>query len=181
MRELSMHILDIAQNSIVAGASLVKIVVEENLNEDFLTIIIEDNGKGMGENELEKVTNPFYTSRTTRKVGLGVPMFKASAEACDGSFRINSKKGEGTYVEAKFKHSHIDRVPLGNMPDTMVVLVSSDIKIDFIYRHIRNDKEYVLDTREIKDILGEVPINSIEVLDWIKGNIIEGIKELHIN
>lgn len=178
MRELSMHILDIAQNSIVAGASLIKIIVQENLNEDILTIVIEDDGKGMDEKALAMVTNPFFTSRTTRKVGLGIPMFKASAEACDGSFRINSKKGEGTYVEAKFKHSHIDRVPLGNMPDTMVVLVSSDVNIDFLYKHIRNDKEYVLDTREIKEILGEVPINSIEVLDWVKSNIIEGIKEL---
>lgn len=179
MRELSMHILDIAQNSIVAGASFIKIIVDENLREDVLTITIEDNGKGMSENELAMVTNPFFTSRTTRKVGLGIPMFKASAEGCEGSFIINSEKGTGTYVEAKFKHSHIDRVPLGNMPDTMVVLVSSDINIDFIYKHIKNDKEYVLDTIEIKEVLGDVPINSIEVLDWIKSNIIEGTKELH--
>ncbi|WP_432664220.1 ATP-binding protein [Wukongibacter baidiensis] len=178
MRELSMHILDIAQNSIVAGASVIEIVINENLNEDTLTIIIEDNGKGMSEEEVSKVISPFFTSRTTRKVGLGIPMFKASAEACDGSFKITSEKGKGTYVEAVFKHSHIDRVPIGNMPDTMVVLVSSDINIDFIYKHIINDKEYMLSTKEIKEVLGEVPINGMDVLEWIKGNIIEGIKEL---
>jgi len=178
MRELSMHILDIAQNSIVAGASLIQITVDENLKEDTLTITIEDNGKGMTEEELSMVTSPFFTSRTTRKVGLGIPMFKASAEACDGGFKIDSKKGKGTYIEAKFKHSHIDRVPLGNIPDTMIVLINSDINIDFIYKHLKNDKQYILDTKEIKEVLGEVPINSIEVLDWIKINIIEGIKDL---
>lgn len=178
MRELSMHILDIVQNSIVAGASVIEIVINENLKEDTLTISIDDNGKGMSDEEVSMVISPFFTSRTTRKVGLGIPMFKASAEACDGAFKITSEKGKGTYVEAVFKHSHIDRVPIGNMPDTMIVLVSSGTNIDFIYKHIKNDKEYILNTIEIKEVLGEVPINSMEVLEWIKGNIIEGIKEL---
>lgn len=179
MRELSMHILDIAQNSISAGASVIKIIIDEDLKADILTIIIEDDGKGMDEDEVSKVTNPFFTSRTTRKVGLGVPMFKASAEACEGAFQIKSSKGKGTYVEAKFKHSHIDRAPLGNMIDTMIVLMTSDINIDFVYTHKKNNNEYILNTKEIKEVLGEVPINSIEVLDWIKSNIAEGIKELN--
>ncbi|SKC64388.1 ATP-binding protein [Maledivibacter halophilus] len=178
MRELSMHILDIAQNSIVAGASEIQIIIDENLKEDTLTISIKDNGKGMDEEKLIKVTNPFFTSRTTRKVGLGIPMFKASAEGCEGSFRIESTKGKGTYVEAIFKHSHIDRAPLGNIADTMVVLISSDINIDFIYKHIKNNKEYVINTKEIKDILGEVSINNIDVLQWIKNNIIDGLNDL---
>lgn len=178
MRELSMHILDIAQNSISAGASVIKIVIDEDLKSDILTIIIEDNGKGMDEDEVNKVTNPFFTSRTTRKVGLGVPMFKASAKACEGTFQIKSSKGNGTYVEARFKHSHIDRAPLGNMVDTMIVLITSDINIDFVYTHKKNNNEYILNTKEIKEVLGEVPINSIEVLDWIKSNITEGTMEL---
>ncbi|SHJ81911.1 ATP-binding protein [Paramaledivibacter caminithermalis] len=178
MRELSMHILDIAQNSISAGASVIKIVIDENLDKDILTIIVEDNGKGMDKEELLRVTNPFFTSRTTRRVGLGIPMFKASAEACDGTFYIDSAKGKGTYVKATFKHSHIDRVPLGNMADTMVVLISSNTNIDFVYKHKKNDKIYMLDTKEIKEVLGEVPINSIEVLEWVKNNVIEGLKEL---
>lgn len=173
-----MHILDIAQNSIVAGAALIQIIVDENIKEDMLTIIIEDNGKGMTEEELSMVTNPFFTSRTTRRVGLGIPMFKASAEACDGAFKIDSVKGKGTYIEAKFKHSHIDRAPLGNIPDTMVVLIASDVNINFVYKHIKNNKQYILNTREIKEVLGEVPINDIEVLDWVKSNIAEGIKDL---
>lgn len=178
MRELSMHILDIAQNSIVAGASEIQIIVDENLKKDTLTIIIEDDGKGMNEEELAKVINPFFTSRTTRKVGLGIPMFKASAEGCEGSFKIESTKNKGTYVEAIFKHSHIDRVPLGNIADTMIVLISSDTSIDFIYKHIKNGQEYILDTKEIKAVLSEVPINNIEVLEWIKNNIVEGINNL---
>lgn len=178
MRELSMHILDIAQNSIVAGASIIQITIDEDLEADKLTITIEDDGKGMNEEEVAMVTNPFFTSRTTRRVGLGIPMFKASAKACDGSFQIRSTKGKGTYVEAIFRHSHIDRVPLGNMADTMVVLITSDINIDFFYTHKRNDKVYTLNTKEIKEILGEVEINNMEVIDWIKGNIIEGLKEL---
>ncbi|MCG8538915.1 MAG: ATP-binding protein [Clostridia bacterium] len=178
MKELSMHILDIVQNSIVAGASLIKITIKEEFREDTFVITIEDNGKGMGEEELARVTNPFFTSRKTRKVGLGVPMFKASAEACDGEFKIRSEKGVGTYVEAKFKHSHIDRPPLGNMPDTIVVLIVSDINIDFIYEHVKNSKEYILNTKKIKEVIDEVPINSSEVLDWIKNNVIEGLKEL---
>lgn len=174
-----MHILDIAQNSIVAGASVIQITIDEDLKADILTIIIEDNGKGMNKDEVAKVTNPFFTSRTTRRVGLGIPMFKASAEACGGAFQIRSSKGIGTYVEAKFKHSHIDRAPIGNMVDTIVVLINSDINIDFLYTHKKNGNVYILNTKEIKEILGEVQINNIEVLDWIKNNIIEGIKELN--
>lgn len=179
MRELSMHILDIAQNSIVAGATVIQITIDEDLKADTLTITIEDNGKGMDKGEVAKVINPFFTSRTTRRVGLGIPMFKASAEACGGAFKITSSKGIGTYVEAKFKHSHIDRAPLGNMVDTMVVLITSDINIDFLYNHKKNGNVYVLNTKEIKEVLGEVQINNMEVLDWIKNNIIEGIKELN--
>lgn len=173
-----MHILDVAQNSIVANASLIQIIINENLKEDTFTIIIEDNGKGMDKEELSMVTDPFFTSRTTRRVGLGIPMFKAAAEACGGGFKIRSKKGVGTYVEARFKHSHIDRVPLGNMADTMLVLMTGDINIDFIYRHMKNGKEYILDTKEIKKVLGELPINNVEVLAWLKNNIVEGIKDL---
>jgi hypothetical protein len=178
MRELSMHILDIAQNSIVANASFIQITIDEDLKADTLTITIEDDGKGMNQEELAMVTNPFFTSRTTRRVGLGIPMFKASAEACDGAFEIKSSKGIGTHVKAEFKHSHIDRVPLGNMVDTMVVLITSDVNIDFLYTHRINSNVYILNTKDIKEVLGEVQINNMDVIDWIKGNMIEGLKEL---
>ncbi|RKD27988.1 Histidine kinase-, DNA gyrase B-, and HSP90-like ATPase [Caminicella sporogenes DSM 14501] len=181
MKELSMHILDIAQNSISANASLIEIIIDEDIEKDILTIIIKDNGKGMNEEILKRVTNPFYTSRTTRKVGLGIPMFKAAAEACDGFFEINSKMGKGTVVKAVFKYSHIDRAPLGNMVDTLLTLILSNPNIDFIYVHKKNNKSYILNTKEIKEILGEVPINNIDVLKWIKNNLKEGLKDLNEN
>jgi hypothetical protein len=178
MKELSMHILDIAQNSIAAKASFIEIEVIEDLKKDKLTITIKDNGKGMNKELLKKVTDPFFTSRTTRKVGLGIPMFKAAAEACDGSFRVSSSPGVGTCVEAVFKHSHIDRAPLGNMVDTIVTLLISDPKIDFIYRHYKNGQKYTLNTIEIKNVLREVPINNMEVIEWIKNNIKQGLEDL---
>ncbi|WIF94409.1 sensor histidine kinase [Caminicella sporogenes] len=181
MKELSMHILDIAQNSISANASLIEIIIDEDIEKDILTIIIKDNGKGMNEEILKRVTNPFYTSRTTRKVGLGIPMFKAAAEACSGFFEIKSKIGEGTTVKAVFKYSHIDRAPLGNMVDTLLTLILSNPNIDFIYVHKKNNKSYILNTKEIKEILGEVPINNIDVLKWIKDNLKEGLKDLNEN
>ena len=116
MRELSLHILDIAQNSIKAEAECLRIAVIEDLINDKLTIKIKDDGTGMDADTVKKVVDPFYTTRTTRKVGLGIPLFKLSAEQCGGYFEIKSQLGIGTEITAVFKHSHIDRVPLGNMP-----------------------------------------------------------------
>ncbi len=178
MKELSMHILDICQNSIVAKASLIEIVIKEDLIADELIIIIKDNGKGMDDNTITKVVDPFYTSRTTRRVGLGIPMFKAATEATGGSFSIKSALGEGTIVKAVFTHSHIDRAPLGNMVDTMIVLILADINSDFIYRHCINEKEYKLDTRKIKEVLDGVPINNMDVISWIKDDIHRGLNEI---
>lgn len=179
MKELSMHILDIVQNSIRAEASLVEIVVDENLKEDSFSITIKDDGKGMDEAILKQVVDPFFTSRTTRKVGLGIPMIKASAEACEGSFEISSEVGKGTCVKAIYKHSHIDRAPLGNILDTLITLVISNEHTEIIYKHFINEKKFELNTVEIKKILGkEVPINNIEVIKWLKNYINEGISSL---
>jgi len=124
MRELALHILDIAENSISAGASKIKILVYENTAEDLLTITIEDNGKGMDAEMVEKIIDPFTTSRTTRQVGLGIPFFKAAAESCNGAFTIKSQLGIGTKIEASFQHSHIDRMPLGDLSSTLHTLLS---------------------------------------------------------
>ncbi|MEA3326176.1 MAG: ATP-binding protein [Chloroflexota bacterium] len=115
MRELALHILDIAENSISANADKIRISIYENISEDILRIVIEDNRNGMDQELLQSVIDPFVTSRTTRKVGLGIPFFKSAAEACDGTFKILSHIDSGTIVEASFKHSHIDRMPLGNI------------------------------------------------------------------
>lgn len=178
MQELSLHILDIAQNSIAAKASFVEIEIEEDEKKDLLTIKIKDNGTGMDEETSRKVSDPFFTTRTTRKVGMGIPLFAQAAQSCGGDLNIYSKKGKGTIIEATFILSHIDRAPLGSMSDTMVSLVASHPEIDFVYRHRVQDKEFVFDTREIKKVLDEVPINNPLVLDWIKKFIESGLKEI---
>lgn len=180
MRELSLHILDIAQNSIVAGAEVLRIAVIEDLIKDRLTIRIKDDGRGMDEETVARVIDPFYTTRTTRRVGLGIPMFKASAESCNGCFNINSQLGVGTEIDAEFQHSHIDRMPLGNMTDTLVTIIMGSPKMDLIYTHCVNEKKFALNTKEIRKTLGdEIPITSLEVVKWLKAYIKEGLEALY--
>ena len=151
MQELSLNILDIAQNSVVAGASLIEIMVEASgENNKMLTIIIKDNGKGMDSQTLENVTNPFFTSRTTRKVGLGIPLFKMAAEQTGGFFDITSEVGVGTQVKAVFDTSNIDCTPLGDVWDTVAILIQMNEDIDFIYTAKRGTEEFVCDTRQLK-------------------------------
>ncbi|MCK9478793.1 MAG: ATP-binding protein [Firmicutes bacterium] len=178
MKELSLHILDIANNSVAAGASLVEITVDEDIENNRLSITVKDNGTGMSPEALSGVTDPFSTSRKTREVGLGVPLFANAARQSGGGIDISSQLGEGTVVTAWFMHNHIDRQPLGDIASTFVALVTESANIDFIYRHILYDKIFEADTREIKDKLKQVPINTPEVVLWLKDFIIEGINTL---
>jgi len=167
MRELSMHILDLAQNSIVAGASRIDIEVAADTKSDRLTIEIRDNGKGMSPEFVAKVIDPFTTTRTTRKVGLGIPMLAEAARSCDGDLTVDSQIGKGTSVKATFKLSHIDRAPLGDMASTMVALIAANPEIRFCYTQSVDGDKFVLDTDEIREQLGEVPIDDAGVLKWI--------------
>lgn len=178
MRELSLHILDIAQNSIKAEAEILRIVVIEDLEQDKLIIKIKDDGTGMDSETVSKVVDPFYTTRTTRKVGLGIPLFKSSAEQCDGYFEIKSQLGAGTEIIAQFKYSHIDRVPLGNMPETIVTIINACDQMDLIYTHTINNRTFTLNTKEIKKLLDGVPISNIDVIAWLREYINEGLNEL---
>lgn len=176
MKELSLHILDIGQNSVSAGATLVELDITEDHGADVLYIRLSDNGCGMDAETVAKVIDPFYTSRTTRKVGLGVPMFKNNAEQCGGWFRIESELGRGTTVEAQFQHSHIDRVPLGNMPDTIMMMVMANPGGELIYRHAVDERVFTFDTREIRAALGDdVPLDTLDVLMWVKDYVQEGL------
>lgn len=179
MKELSLHILDVVQNSIGAQASLVKIEINEDIKKDLLEIKIRDNGHGMDAATLQKVLDPFYTTRTTRKVGLGIPLFAQAAKSCGGDFKIFSQKGKGTEIVASFILSHIDRAPIGSMADTMVSLIAMRPDVDFVYRHCVGDRGFVLDTREIKKTLEEVPINNPMVIDWIKEFIEQNLNEIN--
>lgn len=178
MRELSLHILDIAQNSIVAEAEEIRIAIIEDYKSDKLIIRIKDDGKGMDENMLMQVQDPFYTTRTTRKIGLGIPMFKSAAENCGGKFEIKSQLGVGTEIDAEFQHSHIDRVPLGNMAETIITIIAANINIDLIYTHCIDCKKFTLNTKDIKKTLGELPINNMDVLIWLKSYIEESLQEI---
>lgn len=173
-----MHLLDIAQNSVSAGAGLIEIVIDEQSAQDTMTITCRDNGCGMTPEQLEAVTDPFYTTRTTRKVGLGVPLFKMAAELTGGSFEITSQKGEGTALKAVFGLNHIDRAPLGDMNSTMISLIVCNPELNFVYTHRREEKEYTLDTRELREVLGEVPLNNPEVSTWIRSFLEDGELEL---
>ena len=178
MQELSLNILDIAQNSVRAKASLVTITMEEDTVEKTLRLSVADNGCGMTEEQVAHAMDPFFTTRTTRKVGLGISFFKLTAEATGGSFSIDSTLGVGTTTTAFYHTGHIDMMPVGDMVSTMVTLISMNPKMDFVYRHTLDGREFVLDTREIKAVLEDVPIDSPEVVLFIRDSLTEGEEEL---
>lgn len=179
MLEISLHVLDIVNNSVKAGASLISVTVDEAKKENLLKITIEDNGCGMDEDFLKEVLDPFRTTRTTRKVGMGLSLFKAAAENTGGGLTIESEKGVGTKVNVLFTYDHIDRQPLGNMAETMLTLISGNESIDFVYTHAVDEKVFKLDTREVKEILGdEVSLGSPEIVMWLSGYIKEGLSEI---
>ena len=177
MPEISLNVLDVAENSTRAGATLVTITVDADFTSDCLTIIIDDNGCGMTPQQVQQVTDPFFTSRTTRKVGLGVPFFKLAAESTGGSFTIRSEPGVGTTVTAVFVLSHIDRMPLGDINTTIHTLVIYHPETDFVYRYRYNDRSFTLDTREFRQVLGDIPFASPEIsayiMDYLSENKLE--------
>jgi hypothetical protein len=178
MLELSLHILDIVENSTRAGATAVYITIIEGISQDLLSIEIRDNGSGMSEDIVAKVLDPFYTTKTVRKVGLGLPMLAQAAERTEGNFILESKGGEGTRVVAEFKFSHIDRQPLGDIISTLITLIAGNSNVDFIYRHEHNNRVFILDTREVKKEIEGVPINHVEVLHFLRQHIQEGLNEI---
>ncbi len=181
MRELSLNILDIAQNSIAAGASLTEILVKEDTVKKELLIGIYDNGKGMTAEQVENVQDPFFTTRTTRKVGMGIPLFKMAAEQTGGSFKITSQVGVGTKVEAVFKTDSIDFTPLGDMEATISTIVSMNEDKDFIYIRSVDGRDFKFSSAEIKQILDGVPLSEPSVIVWIEGYIRENTEELFKN
>ena len=165
--EISLNILDIVQNSVSARASLIEITVNISNAEDSLSVIIKDNGCGMTESELLKAVDPFYTTGKFKSVGLGVPFFKMAAQLSGGRFEINSKKGKGTEVIAVFVLSSIDRMPLGNMTETIMSVVKANRNTDIVYSYTVDSKGFVFDTRQIRKIFGDIPCDTPTVIDSI--------------
>jgi len=179
MQEISLNILDIAQNSIRAEATLVEIDIAENIPEDMFVFSIKDNGTGMSEEMVKTVTDPFVTTRTTRKIGLGIPLLRSMAQAAGGDVKIESEIGVGTIITATFSHSNIDRQPLGDISAVMVSLISMNPDIDFVYTHSYNERDFSLDTRELRGVLGGVSFSEPSVAVWIGEYINEGLTEIY--
>lgn len=173
MRELSLNVLDIAQNSISAGAALIEIEIREDTAGRLLTIRIADDGCGMTPEKLQSVSDPFYTTRTTRKVGMGVPLFRMAAEMTGGSLEISSEPGKGTAVTALFHTDHVDFVPLGDICSTVTMLICMNPALDFRYCRQKDKKEFTMDTRELRQMLEGVPLDTPEVRAWIQGYLTE--------
>jgi len=172
MDDLSLHILDIAQNSLQAGARNLEISIEENEERDELVLTIRDDGAGMTEDEIAKVLDPFYTSRD-KKVGLGIPLLAQSAREADGEVSIESTPGQGTVVKARFRLNHIDRKPLGDLTSTVKAIIGGNPGVDLVLKYRKNREEFLLDTRELRKHLGETPLNYPLVLRWI-GDLMNG-------
>ncbi|HQN44788.1 MAG TPA: ATP-binding protein [Anaerolineaceae bacterium] len=178
MRELSLHLLDIAENSVAARATTIFVVVEENLVDDQFSMAVIDNGCGMSAEMVEKVLDPFVTSRTTRKVGLGLPLLKAAAEACNGSLTIQSTLNQGTKVEVNFQRSHIDRMPLGDLGSTFISLLIGAPEVHWLFRYCVNDQLYELDSQPILETLDGVPLTDPAVLAYLREEIDGGVRAI---
>ena len=178
MPEISLNVLDVAENSTRAGASLVQITVKADTVQDRLSVIIADDGCGMTPEQVEQVVDPFFTTRTTRKVGLGIPFYKYAAESTGGSFSIRSQVGVGTEVTAVFGLSHIDRMPLGDITSTIHTLIVYHPETDFVYTYQIDERSFVLDTREFKEILEDVPLSEPEVSQYIFEYLTENKNEV---
>jgi len=175
---MSLHILDIAENGIGAGASLIDIAVTEDVKENRLIIDIKDNGRGIPADLLAHVLDPFYTTRTTRRVGLGLSLFREASKRCEGDFKISSRQGEGTEVTATFRLDHIDLAPLGNMAGSLTSLIMGNPNVDFVYTHKVDGKTFRLDTREVKKELEGAEITRPGVIKFLGDMIRESLADI---
>jgi hypothetical protein len=181
MKDLSLHILDIVQNSIRAKSTLIRIEIFESPDENQLIITITDNGTGMSPEQLTRAIDPFFTSRTTRKVGLGLSLFKQNAEMTGGSFNIESELGKGTKVTAIFGMCHLDRPIMGDLVGTLLILICSSDEINYVFKHKTPSGVFEIDTREIRQTLENVPISNPEVRLFLKEMLQENLEQIQIS
>lgn len=180
MTEISLNVLDVVNNCIRADATLITVIVNADTKKDSLLIEIIDNGCGMSNEQIKNVIDPFFTTRTTRKVGLGIPFFKMAAQLTGGSFDITSELKKGTTVKAEFILSSIDRMPLGDMVSTMHILIIGNCDIDFIYSYKVNNNGFVLDTRQVRELIGEnIKFSDYEISDYIREYLTENTNEVN--
>ena len=184
MREIALHLLDIAENSVAADAKNITLTVCEDLRGDRLTASVIDDGKGMSAEMASSVVDPFVTSRTTRKVGLGIPLFKDAAESCNGNLVIHSEIGKGTRINVEFQHSHIDRMPLGDLSTTMLTLFVAYPQIHWLFNYKMipangmQEEKFVFDTQPVMANLGDIPLTEPAVLTFIREYIESGVSRV---
>lgn len=187
MKEIALHLLDLAENSVSAHAKTVKIFIEEDLQANRLSAFVEDDGRGMTSDMVQMVVDPFVTSRTTRKVGLGIPLLKAAAESCNGGLEIISTPGKGTKVLVTFQHSHIDRMPLGNISATFLALLVAHPEIHWIFSYTNKQlnstevKTFEFDDQPVKETIEDLPLTHPDVLAYLRAVIEDGVAEVQKN
>ncbi|MDD3653367.1 MAG: ATP-binding protein [Desulfotomaculaceae bacterium] len=179
MLELSHHLLDLIENSLAAGASTIKLIVIENTASDILSLEVTDDGHGLSKDEINQLCDPFMTSRRFRKVGLGIPLLQQAAQCCMGGLEIKSKEGVGTKVRATFQHSHIDRMPLGDITATIMAVIAAKPDLNLFYVHVVNGREFTFNTKVLINNFKDIPFNDVRVLIWIKKYCQDGIKKLY--
>ncbi len=181
MKDLSLHVLDLLANSTVVDSTLIRLNVKDSLKENVYFFQITDNGRGMSEELLAKVADPYTTTRKTRKVGLGLPLVKMNAEHCNGGFKIESELGKGTNLTFWFEHNNIDRPPLGDIADAVVTTAAMNENIRFIYTHTTDKGQYVFDTEEVRQALDGMSINNVEIIQALKEMINSNLKDIEAN
>lgn len=179
MQDLSLHVLDIVENSLRAKSSKVMIEIIEDVAGNELKLKINDNGRGMSKEMTKRVLNPFTTTRQTRRVGLGLSLLYQNCLYAGGDLTVQSKKDIGTSIEAVMQYDHIDRLPIGDMASTLTALIGANPKLHLIYKHIYKDSQFILDTEEVKAALEEIPINNPEIIQWLRGYIRKQIENLY--
>ena len=176
-----MHVYDLMENSTAADARDVRLTIEDSLKRNDFHFTIEDNGRGMSKEFLARVTDPYTTSRTTRKVGLGLPLIKMNSERCGGGMKLESEVGVGTRLEFWFEHDNWDRPPMGDLAGTLVMLLSAHEDVHFVVTYITDEGQFVLDTDELKEALGGMSMNDIHIINYLKEMIGENLAEIHAN
>lgn len=178
MLELALHILDIAENALRAGATCLEITVTEDTKADMLKIEISDNGHGMNSDVLERACDPFFTTKDVRHIGLGLPLLAQAAKTAGGDFILESEEGKGTSVIATFRYSHIDRQPLGDIPGCLAALIPGHPDVDILFAYHRNVRHFIFDTRTVRAELDEVPLDHPDIIEFIRTTIRQGLDEL---
>jgi hypothetical protein len=178
VRELALHLLDIAENSVAAHAKTIVVTVSEDTRTDRLAMSVQDDGVGMDAETVAKVIDPFYTTRTTRKVGLGIPLLKEAAEACCGGLQIHSEPGAGTLLNVDFQRSHIDRMPLGDLPGTFLTMLISSPEVHWVFVYRANEEVFKFDDTEVKQALEGVPLSEPSILSFLRENLTNGIESI---